>query len=221
MQIVILICNIICIIFFILVFIQLINSKGQSSQLAALTEQNRNANQQLSNQIESIRQQLLTFESNIRGTEDNFQKRTEESVNKLYDEMSDYHQKSTSQINEINQIVTEKMQTILDRKLNEAFAVVVRNMNQLGNSLSEGQKKQRKEISDQLNNIKEEFAGIRKDNQTVLDKLREENQVSFNKIVESQIQQQKDISEQLNKIKDEFTGIRKDNQDSLEIDQHH
>ncbi len=227
MEVGILLCVVICIVLLVIMLIRVSNGNNIDAQISTIVEQNRNTNMQLSSQIESLRQQMAMFENNIRTIEENYQKENNDQTSKLYDEMNKFHNNSNAQINEINSIVTEKMQAILDRKLNDAFAVVVNNMNNLGNSLTEGQEKQRKEISAQLEKIIEEFFGIREDNQKSLDKLREDNQKSLDKITqdnqgslekirEAQKEQQTEISQNLNSIKEEFAGVRKDNQESLE-----
>lgn len=182
MDIIILICIVICLVLLILVFTQISGGKNIDSQIATIVEQNRNTNQQFTSQNESLRQQISTFESNIRTIEENYQKENNSLNEKLVNEMNEYHKTTGEQITEINKIVTEKMQTILDRKLNDAFDIVVKNMNELGKTLSDGQTEQRREISDQLNKIKEEFTDIRKNNQETLDKLRDDNQKSLDKI---------------------------------------
>lgn len=143
MDIIILICTIICLVLLILVFTQISGGKNIDSQIATIVEQNRNTNQQFTSQNESLRQQISTFESNIRTIEENYQKENNSLNEKLVNEMNEYHKTTGEQITEINKIVTEKMQTILDRKLNDAFDIVVKNMNELGKTLSDGQTEQR------------------------------------------------------------------------------
>ena len=182
MEIVILICCVIMIVLLIVILIQGNANKNMDSRISTLTEQNRSANQQLTSQIESLRQQMSMFENNIRGIEETAQNNQNEAIHNMNLEMVSFHQKTGDNLKEMNQIVTEKMQEILDRKLNDAFEIVVKNMTDLGNSLSENQEKQRKEIAEQLSIIKEEFSGIRKDNQIALDKLKDDNQKSLDKI---------------------------------------
>ena len=227
MEVGILLCVVICIVLLVIMLIRVSNGNNIDAQISTIVEQNRSTNMQMSSQIESLRQQMAMFENNIRTIEENYQKENNDQTGKLYDEMNKFHNNSNAQINEINSIVTEKMQAILDRKLNDAFEVVVNNMNNLGNSLTEGQEKQRKEISAQLEKIIEEFFGIREENQKSLDKLREDNQKSLDKITqdnqgslekirEAQKEQQTEISQNLNSIKEEFAGVRKDNQSTLD-----
>lgn len=182
MEIIILICSIICVVLLIYAVFKLSQNKNIDTQISTLIEQNRQENQQINSQVESLRQQISSFETNIRNLEENYQKENKEIMDRMANGMNDYYQKSQGQISELNQIVSEKMPTILDRKFGESFDIVSKNITQLGSSLNEGQEKQRKELSDQLNSLKDEFSGIRKDNQTTLDNLREENQKSLDKI---------------------------------------
>ena len=227
MEIGIIFCVIICIVLLVLLLIKVFSGNDLDSKISTIVEQNRNSTIQFTSQVDSLRQQMSMFENNIRVIEEKYQKENNEQNSRLYDEMNLFHRNSSEQINQINAIVTEKMQTILDRKINDAFEVVVKNMNDLGNSLTEAQEKQRKEVSEQLDKIKEEFSGIREDNQKSLDKLREDNQKSLDKIIqdnqsslekirESLKEQQNEISKQLNTINEEFAGVRKDNQTTLD-----
>ena len=220
MEIATLITGIICIVLIVLVLLQSLKGKDVGNKMDMIVEQNRISNQQMSQQLfsqgETLRNQMNVLESNIRSQEDAMQRRTEDSILKLQEEIDDYQKESNERLDEINKIVNEKIHEILDKKLNEAFNTVVKNMTDLGASLSDGQDKQRKEISDQLGTFKDEFSGIRKDNQTALDQLREDNQKSLDKVREEQEKQKKEIAEQLNQIKDEFSGIRKDNQTALD-----
>ena len=186
MEILALVCSILAVIIGLVVLIAVIMqgsaNKRMETQLATLLEQNRSSSAQLNSQIEALRQQMMTFENNIRQAEELAQRNNAEAIEKIHAEMTAFNQKTDEQLTEMNKIITEKMQNILDTKMNEAFATVVKNMNELGNTLRDGQEKQRREIAEQLNTIKDDFAGIRKENQNTLDKLREENQKSLDKI---------------------------------------
>ncbi len=186
MEILALVCSILAVIIGLVVLIAVIMqgsaNNRMETQLTTLLEQNRSASAQLNSQIEALRQQMMTFENNIRQAEELAQRNNAEAIEKIHAEMTAYNEKTDAQLSEINKIITEKMQNILDTKMNEAFTTVVKNMNELGNTLRDGQEKQRREIAEQLNIIKDDFAGIRKENQNTLDKLREENQKSLDKI---------------------------------------
>ena len=93
-----------------------------------------------------------------------------------------YGQRTEEQVGEINEIVSEKMQYILDRKINEAFDVIVKNMNAMGANLKEGQDRQRQEIASQLVLIKE-------DNQKSLDKINDTVNEKLQKTLNDRISQ--------------------------------
>ena len=138
----------------IIVLIKISSNNNMESKLSGLiSEQNRSNNQQLNALFNQLFDKLLDFEREIRTQEENTRKEYRQISEKFMDDIADYQKESQKQIEEINKIVTEKMQTILDRKINEAFEVVVKNMSALGNSLTESQEKQRKEISDYFDKI--------------------------------------------------------------------
>ena len=173
----------VAIILLIVVILKLSSNNNMESRISALiSEQGRNNNGQLIAQFNLLSDKITDFEREIRLIEEKNQKEYREITGKFFDEIADYQKESQKQIEEINKIVTEKMQVILDRKINEAFEVVVKNMSALGNSLTESQEKQRKEITENLDRIKDEFSSIREENQNSLAKLGEENRKSLDKI---------------------------------------
>jgi len=167
----------------IIVLIKISSNNNKKSELSYLnSEQNRINNRQLTDRFNQLFDKLIDFEREIRMLEENNRREYRQISEKFMDDIADYQKESQKQIEEINMIVTEKMQTILDRKINEAFETVVKNMNALGNSLTESQEKQRKEITENLDRIKDEFSSIREENQNSLAKLGEENRKSLDKI---------------------------------------
>ena len=144
----------VAIILLIVVILKLSSNNNMESRISALiSEQGRNNNGQLIAQFNLLSDKITDFEREIRLIEEKNQKEYREITGKFFDEIADYQKESQKQIEEINKIVTEKMQVILDRKINEAFETVVKNMNALGNSLTQSQEKQRKEISDYFDKI--------------------------------------------------------------------
>nr|MCR4609247.1 hypothetical protein [Eubacterium sp.] len=129
---------------------------------------------------------------------------------KLNDDMLRSSKETDEQIKEINKIVSEKMQTILDRKINEAFETVVKNMSELSKAINEGQEQQKQDIKYQLGVIKEEFTKIysenkenmdkiHRENKETMDRIREDNQKSLDKINETVNEKlQKSINDRIN-----------------------
>ena len=142
------------VILLIIVLIKISSNNNIKSELSDLiSEQNRINNRQLNDWFNQLFDKLIDFEREIRMLEENNRREYRQISEKFMDDIADYQKESQKQIEEINKIVTEKMQVILDRKINEAFETVVKNMNALGNSLTQSQEKQRKEISDYFDKI--------------------------------------------------------------------
>lgn len=194
------------------------------NQLVTLTEQNRNMSAQLSQNMnnlnENIRTYFRTLEDNLRIINDRLVKDTKEQmesfntesnrkldklnedtnvrIDKLYSEMSESDKNTNTQLKEINSIVSEKMQEILDRKINEAFATVTKNMTDLSKNITEGQESQRNEIKYQLNSLKDEFSKIHSENKEAMDKIHTENKETMDKIRQDNQQSLDKINETVN-----------------------
>ena len=217
MQTAILLSVIIVIILLIIILIRMFTYKNSESinelekSVVTLIEQNRNLslliNQNMSNLNESIRTYFRTLEDNIRIINeklindsnriiDRLNEDTSSRIDKIYTEMNENRKNTETQLKEINYIVSEKMQSILTQKFNEAFATIVKNMSELSKSINEGQEKQKEELKYQLNTIKEEFSKIyaenkekmdqiHTENKETMDRIREDNQKSLDKINET------------------------------------
>lgn len=216
-------------------------------QVITLTEQNRNMNTQLAQNMNSLNENIRTYfrtlEDNLRIINDKLISDTNRQIEKLFqdvtrgvekldEDLNKQYEKQTNEMNmridkqnfdlnaridkqnsaleessrqtaeslkEINSIVSEKMQEILDRKINEAFATVVKNMTELGKNINDGQEKQREEIKFQLSSIKEEFSKIHTENKETMDKIRQDNQQSLDKINETVNEKlQKTLNDRIN-----------------------
>lgn len=200
----ILVCCCIIIVLLIILLLKAFTGKSQSREIFELEKQMTAMRESLSGDNRQIIYQLTALgESNtksissltqwLQGYLDRQQTKTNASIDKLHSEMEAYRRETDRQLREINGIVTEKMQTILDRKLNEAFDTVVKNMSELGKGLSDAQSRQQKASSEQLEALRQEFDRIRTDmlaqmekirteNTAVLDRLRTDNQASLDKI---------------------------------------
>ena len=159
-----------CLILMIVLLVRSGGSENVAPQMNMLAEQSRAVSQQMNQ---------LAEESRVASRQMSMLAEQNRAVNQ---QMYDFQRGTGENLNEINRVVSEKMQVILDRKINEAFDVVVKNMNGMGASLREGQEKEQRQITERLGTITEEFAALRRENQLMLDKLREENQKSLDKI---------------------------------------
>ena len=121
----------------LLVFLLLRSAGGMRQEDAAALEkelarlrQEADADQrllldQLSRQGEASSGQLAALGDGLRASQDRQQFRAERSMETLRQEMGGFRKETGDQLTQINAVVTEKLQTILDRKLNEAFDTVV------------------------------------------------------------------------------------------------
>ena len=73
--------------------------------------------------------------------------------------MNGLRKENQESLDKINSIITEKMQSTLDDKLNKAFETIVKNMSELGKSLNEGQDKRRKLQQRSLQSWRETLTG--------------------------------------------------------------
>ncbi len=182
----------------IIVLIKISSNNNIKSELSDLiSEQNRINNRQLNDQFNQLFDKLIDFEREIRTLEENNRREYRQISEKFMDDIADYQKESQKQIEEINKIVTEKMQTILDRKINEAFEVVVKNMSALGNSLTESQEKQRKEISDYFDKI----------NDTVNEKLQKTLNDRISQSFETVNKRLAEVYEGLGEMKSVASGV--------------
>ena len=151
---------------------------------------------QITRQSETTVRQVSTLGDGLRESQDRQQTQTKETLKEFHAEVAGLRRETGEQLTEINRVITEKMQDILDRKLNQAFDTVVKNMADLGKGLNEGQERQQKASSERLAALEESFEKIRTDIRTTLDqvradntanidKLRAENQASLDKINET------------------------------------
>lgn len=166
------------------------NTAALEKELALLREQLDSLTRQMrddeARRSETELTRLGNVQRNITALQESHQKRTENALANMHGSMETFRQKTDGQVKEINAIVTEKMQKILDRKLNEAFDTVVKNMTELGKNLSEGQARQQTAVKEEIGALRKEMTdslgSIRTENTAALDKLRTENQASLDKI---------------------------------------
>ena len=126
--------------------------------------------------------QVSALGDGLRESQDRQQSKTEETLKEFHAEVAGLRKETGDQLTEINRVITEKMQEILDRKLNQAFDTVVKNMADLGEGLNQGQERQQKASSERLAALEEEFQKIRTDIRTTLDQVRADNMTSIEKL---------------------------------------
>lgn len=164
-------------------------------QLEFLTQNNVNMNNMLTNQIisqrDSMIKQLSILGDSLRDSQDKQQSRSNEMLMRMKTEMNGLRKENQESLDKINTIITEKMQSTLDNKINKAFETVVHNMTALGKSLNDGQEKQQIATTEKLTKLEGDFDKIRIEILSVLDNIRKSNNESMEK-------------------------LRKDNQDSLD-----
>ncbi len=185
-------CSLLCL---ILLVVLLLRSGGGvrreeladlEKELARLRESAAGENRVLldlvSRQGEAASGQLNTLGENLRAAQDRQQFRSERRMEKLETDMDGFRKETGEQLAQMNAVVTEKLQEILDRKLNEAFDTVVKNMAELGKSLSESQERQQKAAAERIAALEAEFEKIRADMLAALEKVRAENVASLDRL---------------------------------------
>ena len=148
---------------------------------------------QISRQGESSVKQIATIGESLASSQDRQQNRNAEIITEIKNEMNGLRTENRESLTKINSVVTEKMQSTLDEKLNRAFETVVKNKSELGKTLNDASERQQKSTSERLEALEKKFEFIRGEINTTLvhirnsnaesmDKLRRENQESLDKI---------------------------------------
>lgn len=165
---------------------------------------NRMLLEQSSRQSESTANQIDRLGRGIRESQDRQQKASSETLTRIEEQMSGLRRENQQSLTDINKIVTEKMQSTLDEKLNTVIQTVVKNISELGKTLGDSQEKQRgatiesldkqeRSTAQKLEKLGEAFENIRKEinstllgistsNSEAMEKLRAENRESLDKI---------------------------------------
>lgn len=214
METVILICCIVIIALLIAVLIkQFAGSQSRASDeiknaLERISEtresDNRMLMEQSSRQSESTVNQIDRLGRDIRESQDRQQKASSDTLTKIEEQMNGLRRENQQSLTDINRIVTEKMQSTLDEKLNAVIQTVVKNISELGKSLGDSQEKQRgatiesldkqeRSTAQKLEKLSEAFELIRKEinstlisirtsNSEAMEKLQRENRESLDKI---------------------------------------
>lgn len=188
MDMVILICCCVIIVLLIAILIKLLGGSQSreageiKNELNHLSENNRMILEQSSRQNEAAVNQIDRLGQNIR-----------ETLSKTEEQMGGLRRENQQSLTDINKVVTEKMQSTLDEKLNGVSHTVVKNISELGKTLGDSQEKQRAATVESLEKLREAFENIRreinstllnisKSNSEAMEKLRSENRESLDKI---------------------------------------
>lgn len=181
MDIVILILTVIIIIMLgIVIFLLIKNSgkddRGLSDNINEQTDKlkeyysdgNRSVLDQISRQTDSVsgivKQNVELIGKNLENEQKNTRDTVKNSLDAIGADISELRKESKEGIDGINSIVTEKMQSTLNERIDNLNKVIVNSFTSLGSSLREEQSKQLNAIND---NMKE----LRKENSESLDKI--------------------------------------------------
>lgn len=206
MDILTLVCGILIL---ILLIILLIKSAHQNNSTRALeelkkqveflsrssTDQNKLLMDQSVRQSETMVNQISMLGNSLRVSQEQHQAKAGETLTKMEAEMNRLRRENQESLDKINSIITEKMQSILDEKLNKAFETIVKNMSELGKRLNEGQDKQQIATTEKLTKLENDFDKIRTEILAALDSIRRSNSENMEKL-------RKDNQESLDKIND-------------------
>ena len=204
--------------------------------IASLNQRSLDGNKNLLDEIARRAEATTNQIENLSGRMMDFQEKQQGKINgtldKIQSEMAGMRSENRESLDQINSIVTEKMQKTLDEKFNGAFETVVKNMSEIGKTLSESQEKQQKNteekleginrivneklqktLDDKLNGMSEtvvrNMAELGKSNEEKLEKLAKH----FETIRIAVIAQLENIR---NSNGDNLEKLRKDNQESLD-----
>ncbi len=105
-----------------------------------------------------------------------------DALAKIELQMKDLRRENQGSLDKINSIVTEKLQSTLDEKLNKVLQTVVTNISELAKSLSDNQEKQRTVTVENLEKLSVSFENIRREINTTLTSIRNSNTESMEKL---------------------------------------
>lgn len=164
---------------------------------------------------------------NIIDSQENRQKISSEQIGQIKTNMENLQNETKKSLDGINAIVTEKMQSTLDEKINNAFKTISDSIGGLSKILSDSQDKQGRLTEEKLEKLNASFEKIRKDitdtltqisesNTHSIRELRRENQESLDKINSSVNEKlQKTLDDKISKsfetvnqrLKDVYEGL--------------
>ena len=193
LEIVILLCCIVCVILLIVLLMKKTNGNAAEQEIRRLEQaleqlsdrydiQNKQLMDQSVRQNDSVVHNISILGDSLRDANQKQQAAAQETLAGLRTEMQTLRTSNQESLDKINGIITEKMQSTLDEKLNQAFETVVKNMTELGRQLNEGQEKQQRAASEKLLKLEGDFERIRHEILETLDKVRKSNTESMEKL---------------------------------------
>lgn len=146
-----------------------------------------------SRQGDSTIKQIATLGESLASSQERQQNRNTEIISEIKTEMNGLRTENRDSLNRINSVVTEKMQSTLDEKLNRAFETVVKNMSELGKTLNAAEERQQKNTTERLEALEKKFelirheindtlTNVRNSNSESMERLRRENRESLDRI---------------------------------------
>ncbi len=169
-------CGVIIVLLIVLIIITLTRKTGGTVDIKGHTEQikemykdgSRGILDQISRQTDSVsgvvKQNVELIGQNLATEQKNLRESTADSLKKINDEITELKKDNKAGLDGINSIVTEKMQSTLNERIDNLNKTIVNNFTSLGNSL-------RDEQSKQLSIINENMHALRKENTESLDKI--------------------------------------------------
>lgn len=154
---------------------------------------NKNLLDEIARRAESTTNQIENLSARMMDFQEKQQNKINGALDKIQSEMAGLRSENRGSLDQINSVVTEKMQKTLDEKLNGMSETVVRNMAELGKRLDEGQARQQKSNEEKLEKLADNFEKIRNDINSTLQEIRASNFESMEKL-------RRDNQESLDKI---------------------
>ncbi len=185
--------------------------------IASLNQRSLDGNKNLLDEIARRAEATTNQIENLSGRMMDFQEKQQGKINgtldKIQSEMAGMRSENRESLDQINSIVTEKMQKTLDEKFNGAFETVVKNMSEIGKTLSESQEKQQKNTEEKLEGINrivnEKLQKTLDDKLNGMSETVVRNMAELGKrLDESQARLQKSNEEKLEKLAKHFETIR-------------
>lgn len=154
---------------------------------------NRMLMDQSARQSESTAHQLDRIKNDMLNSQELQRKTAAETLSKIEEQVGGMRRENRTSLDRINSVVTEKMQSTLDEKLNKVIQTVVSNMSELGKSLGESQSKQERSTAESMEKLSAAFETIRKEINSTLLNIRDSNAQSMENL-------RRDNRESLDKI---------------------
>lgn len=150
-------------------------SRSRESDNRMLMEQSSRQNEAAVNQIDRLGRYM-------REAQDRQQRSSADALTGIEEQMKGLRRENRDSLEKINGIVTEKMQSTLDERLNAVIRTVVNNMSELGKNLSDSQSKQEKSTVESLEKLSVSFENIRREINSTLNGIRDSNAQSMEKL---------------------------------------